>query len=179
MSLFQKKNSHEMELLFKEYFPLLCLVSFGIVKDKDAAKDVVQDFFISYWQRRESVSITVSFRAYAIRAVKNLSLKSLEKAKKQKLILADFQIENYEDPKFGETVNEKGNVLALLDQLPESRRQIFISAILNGQSYAEIAKNQGISINTVKTQMKRAYAFLRQEGVQKVLHSLIWFSCFL
>lgn len=165
-----------MELLFKEYFPLLCLVAFGIVKDKDSAKDIVQDFFISYWQRQETISITVSFKAYAIKSVKNLSLKALQKAKKQELILTDLYIDECEDEKISDTLSSKGSVLSLLDQLPESRRQIFISAILNGQSYAEIAESQGISINTVKTQMKRAYAFLRQESAQKIIHSIMWLS---
>jgi len=40
---------------------------FSIVKDKDGAKDNVQDFFYSYWQRRASISITLPFKAYAIR----------------------------------------------------------------------------------------------------------------
>ncbi len=176
MPLFKKQTNREMELLFKEYFPLLCLVSFGIVKDRDTAKDIVQEFFISYWQRKEAISLTVSFKAYAIKAVKNLSLKNLEKAKKQKSVLENLSIERSEEPKITDIPSANGSILALLDQLPDSRRQIFISAILNGQSYAEIAENQGISINTVKTQMKRAYAFLRQESAQKIIHSLVWLS---
>lgn len=163
-----------MGQLFKEHYPLLCLISFGITKDKDAAKDVVQDFFISYWQRRTSVSITTSFKAYAIRAVKNLSLLSLEKEKKEKLLLQNLNITDYEEPKVFALPHSNSKVLALLNELPESRREIFISAILNGQSYAEIAENQGISINTVKTQMKRAYAFLRTETAENLLHILIW-----
>lgn len=175
MLLNKKDHTDEMEKLFKEHYPLLCLISFGITKDKDAAKDVVQDFFISYWQRRTSVSITTSFKAYAIRAVKNLSLLSLEKEKKEKLLLQNLNITDYEDPKVFTLSHSNSKVLALLNELPESRREIFISAILNGQSYAEIAETQGISINTVKTQMKRAYAFLRTETVENLLHILIWY----
>jgi RNA polymerase sigma-70 factor (ECF subfamily) len=37
-----------------------------------------------------------------------------------------------------------------------------MSRIVEGNSYAEIAENYNISVNTVKTQMKRAYAFLRE-----------------
>ncbi|SDM05531.1 sigma-70 family RNA polymerase sigma factor [Kriegella aquimaris] len=174
MPLHQKNDADELEQLFKEHYSLLCLISFGILKDKEAAKDIVQDFFISYWQRRTTISITISFKAYAIRAVKNLSLLSLEKAKKEKSILHDLKPIVYEDPKVLGAPHSNGKVLALLNKLPESRRQIFISAILNGQSYAEIAETQGISINTVKTQMKRAYAFLRTEAAENLLRIVFW-----
>jgi len=72
-----------------------------------------------------------------------------------------------------EPSNPNRRIEALLGQLPESRRRIFISAIINGQSYAEIAEAQGISINTVKTQMKRAYAFLRSKASDSLIHLFI------
>ncbi|RAJ10393.1 RNA polymerase sigma factor [Arenibacter echinorum] len=171
-----KKNcNQEMEKLFKEHFPMLCLISFGIVKDKDTAKDIVQDFYISYWQRAASVSITISFKAYAIKAVKNLSLLSLEKAKKEKFLIQSLNTPKYDEPEPMEPPSANGRkIQALLNELPESRKQIFISAIINGRSYAEIAEMQGISINTVKTQMKRAYAFLRSEASENLLHFFLW-----
>ncbi|ASO03973.1 RNA polymerase sigma-70 factor [Arenibacter algicola] len=170
-----KKNcTQEMEKLFKEHFPMLCLIAFGIVKDKDTAKDIVQEFYISYWQRRETVSISISFKAYAIRAVKNLSLQSLDKAKKEKSLLHSLASPKYEDPEDMAVSNTNGKIQALLNELPESRKQIFISAIINGQSYAEIAETKGISINTVKTQMKRAYAFLRSEATENLLNIFIY-----
>ena len=171
-----KKNyNQEMENLFKEHFPMLCLIAFGIVKDKDTAKDIVQDFYISYWQRRDAVSLTISFKAYAIKAVKNMSLLSLEKAKKEKSLLQSLNTPKYHDPEPMDPPNANGRkIQALLNELPESRKQIFISAIINGRSYAEIAEMQGISINTVKTQMKRAYAFLRSEASENLLHFFLW-----
>ncbi|MCM4170567.1 hypothetical protein DHD32_03675 [Arenibacter sp. TNZ] len=174
MPLQPKINKRELEELFKEHYPMLCLISFSIVKDKDAAKDNVQDFFISYWQRRASICITTSFQAYAIRAVKNLSLLSLEKAKKEKILIQELNTPEYEDLKVFEPSNTFDKIHTLLNQLPESRKQIFISAIINGQSYAEIAETNGISINTVKTQMKRAYAFLRTEATENILSFFLW-----
>jgi RNA polymerase sigma-70 factor (ECF subfamily) len=174
MPLQPKINKRELEKLFKEHYPMLCLISFGIVKDREAAKDNVQDFFISFWQRRASIYITTSFQAYAIRAVKNLSLLSLEKAKKEKNLIQELNTLDYEDPKLLEPSHTVGKIHTLLNQLPESRKQIFISAIINGQSYAEIAETKGISINTVKTQMKRAYAFLRSEATENLLNIIIY-----
>ena len=51
----------ELELFFKSNHAFLCLAALSIVKDKDVAKDIVQDFFISYWERRKNVQFTVSF----------------------------------------------------------------------------------------------------------------------
>ena len=154
---------------------MLCLIAFGIVKDKDLAKDIVQDFYMSYWQRREAIAITISFKAYAIRAVKNMSLLSLEKAKKEKSLLQSLNTPKYNDPEPMDPPNTNGRkIQALVNELPESRKQIFISAIINGRSYAEIAEMQGVSINTVKTQMKRAYAFLRSEATENLLHFFLW-----
>jgi len=174
MHLLRKNNTDEIERLFKEHHSLLCLVSFGILKDGEAAKDIVQDFFISYWQRKKSISITTSFKSYAIRAVKNLSLLSLEKKRKEESILQGLGKSDYEETNTLSSANERSSIQVLLNKLPESRRQIFISAILNGQSYAEIAENQGISINTVKTQMKRAYAFLRSEATENLIRLFFW-----
>ncbi|SMG39262.1 sigma-70 family RNA polymerase sigma factor [Arenibacter troitsensis] len=175
-----KQNcNQEMEHLFKEHFPMLCLIAFGIVKDKDLAKDIVQDFYMSYWQRREAVAITISFKAYAIKAVKNMSLLCIEKAKKEKSLLQSLNTPQYNDPEPMDPPNTNGRkIQALINELPESRKQIFISAIINGRSYAEIAEMQGISINTVKTQMKRAYAFLRSEATENLLHFFLWAALF-
>jgi RNA polymerase sigma-70 factor (ECF subfamily) len=170
----RSENSlREMELLFKEQYALLCMVSFGIVKDKDASKDIVQDFFISYWQRKETILVTVSFKAYAIKAVKNLSFLYLEKAKKNKALLNNLNIEIFEEQQVFDKPKDFSKIQELIDRLPESRRNIFISFVVQGMSYAEIAENYDITINTVKTQMKRAYAFLRAEATEDMLYFFI------
>lgn len=158
-------NSTRTERLFKEHYTLLCLVAFSILKDKDAARDIVQDFFISYWLKSESISIRISFQAYAVRAVKNLSLTAIEKAKREQslddivLTKQEVDVDNAMDAS-----NKHDKLWALLNQLPCSRKEIFISSVVHGQTYAEIAELNGISINTVKTQMKRSYAFLRSKA---------------
>ncbi|WP_422081587.1 sigma-70 family RNA polymerase sigma factor [Ulvibacterium sp.] len=165
-----KDNTKEIERLFKEHYALLYLVSLGIVKDRETAKDVVQDFFISYWQKREHISLTVSFKSYAIKAVKNLSLLSVKKIAREKSLLRHLDVGNFEEQQVSTGSDKSLRLQELLNKLPESRRKIFMSFVVNGQSYSEIAENNGISVNTVKTQMKRAYAFLRTEATKDVLY---------
>ncbi len=172
------KDLKTFEDLYKEHFAFFSLVSFNITKDKDVAKDVVQDFFIYLWEKEEAINFTISFKAYGARAVKNLSLQYLEKHK-------TISLENNKKiilPKFEEQVvfekaeeNKKPRILTLVDKIPQARREIFISHIVEGHSYAEIAEMYNISINTVKTQMKRSYAFLRKFENTSTLTTILYF----
>ncbi|HTG64926.1 MAG TPA: sigma-70 family RNA polymerase sigma factor, partial [Flavobacterium sp.] len=152
------------EDLYKEHFAYLSLVSFNITKDKDVAKDVVQDFFIYLWEKEEALNFTISFKAYATRAVKNLSLQHLEKNKTISLDTNKIVLPKFEEQAVFERAeeNKKPRIQTLVEKIPQARREIFVSHVVEGHSYSEIAEMYNISVNTVKTQMKRAYAFLRE-----------------
>jgi len=144
-----------------------------MVKDEAAAEDITQDFFIYFWNRRNEVNIETSFQSYATRAVKNLSLSFL---KKQPLSVAlteqipsvqtDY-LEEEEALLLKETADEK--VMGLVNLLPDERKKVFLQYVVEGLSYADIAKANQISVNTVKTQMKRAYAFLKAKAAEDPL----------
>lgn len=151
----------DFELLFKENYELLCLVSYRIIKDRSAARDTVQDFFVYYWQKRNSILIKTSFQAYAFRAVRYMSIGVLKKRNEEKSMLKDLDNEVFDYPNHDIDFTSLKNVLELLNQMPKGRREIFESSVIHGMTYSEIAKLNGISVNTVKTQIKRAYAFFR------------------
>lgn len=97
-------RSDNIEFLFKEHYNLLCLVCFAILKDREASKDVVQDFFLSYWQKRNSISIKVSFCAYAVKSGKNLSLLVVKKDIKEKSLFEDLLIQEYDNQNYLQSV---------------------------------------------------------------------------
>jgi len=169
----------EYELMFRRHYKFLCIVAFGIVKDENAAEDIVQDFFLSLWQRRTEVSFLISFQSYAARAVKNLSISHL----RQKQILSDEQLQSVADE--ADPLEEKelllsgaaitARVMEVVDLLPAERKKIFLLHVLDRLSYAQIAEKNNISLNTVKTQMKKAYAFIRARVTDDAL-GLIFLS---
>ena len=65
-----------------------------------------------------------------------------------------------------------------MNALPAKCREIFILGCVDGMSYKEIAEQLGISVNTVKTQMKVAYKKIKsefEEGNNKFM--LLLFAC--
>ncbi|WP_289663577.1 sigma-70 family RNA polymerase sigma factor [Flavobacterium panacagri] len=171
------KDFKTFETLYKEHFVFFSLVSFNIVKDKDVAKDIVQDFFTYLWEKEETLNFSISFKAYGTKAIKNLSLQYLEKTKTISLQNTKIVTPKSEEQTAFENTeeNKKPKIQTLIDKIPQSRREIFISHVVEGLSYAEIAEDHNISINTVKTQMKRAYASLRESQNLSQLKFILYF----
>lgn len=168
----------DFEILFKKHNKFLNMISFQIVKDPDLAKDIVQDFFLNFWQKRHELLISGTFLAYATRAIKNRSIsymqrKPFESSTLQQLDdLADAdQLEAMEFQLAKEKLDLK--VSSLIELLPADRKKIFMAYVVDGLSYSAIAEKYGISVNTVKTQMKRAYAFMKEHSKDQSLDLLI------
>ena len=169
-----------IEKYFKENYTYLLLLSFSIVKDKDASEDIVQEFFLSVWQKKGFLIFNNSFKAYSTKAIKNLSIIYLEKINKEKLKMAQLKLDHLNYTENNEAVVPSGfnpKILCLLNKLPEKRRKILVSSVIHGHKYSDIAEDNNISINTVKTQIKRAYAFLQENyNYAKIL--ILMVHCF-
>ena len=157
------------ESLFKEHYNFLLLVSFQVVNDQDIAQDVVQQFFIDVWSKRNPDQIQ-NFQAYASRAVRNLSISHLRKLSTELSHKETYQrsVPTVELDDLSKTLRKEADqntedfVHNLVNLLPPKRRQVFLDFVVHGLSYEQIAEKHGVSINTVKTQMQRSYQFLKK-----------------
>ena len=159
--------------LFRLYFNPLMLYARGIVSDSEIAKDIVQEFFIKLWMTREEIGIKVSVKSYLYRSVHNLCIdylrKEITRAKNKTLSYDDlaFRLEIFEIEDSGSVIeslftDETGKIIAeTIKNLPPQCREIFILSRYRQLSYPEIANRLNISLSTVKTQMIRAMAKLK------------------
>ena len=179
----RKISIKSFEILFKENYYFLVLTSFQIVKDKDTAKDVVQDFFINYWEKRDHTEI-LNFKSYAARAVKNLSISYLRKIETENKRNDSFSIELHENvfvdqqtikEELDAQLKKEQELHQLIERLPKKRKEIFLAFVNDDLSYEEIAKKYGISINTVKTQMQRSYTFIKANIKGNDLNVLLFY----
>lgn len=150
------------------------MVSMYYVQDEDLAEDVVQEFFIDYWEKQRNQSLKTTFQAYAVRAVKNQSISKIRTLNTDDKRLNKFATETYSDQSTEETteIDQEAlqlEVLRLIDQLPTERKKILLMSSKQNLSNQEIANELGISIHTVKSQISKAYAYIR-ENVQLHIH---------
>jgi RNA polymerase sigma-70 factor, ECF subfamily len=166
----KKGNIRAFEILYKSYFPSLCLYSYGLIPDEELVKEIVNDVFLKIWDKRREIDIQYGIKPYLFRCVHNACLdhRRLKKNIRQYQTidisdkireLADHD-EEYIFQQIGFKRLEK-DVTASIDKLPDRCREIFILSRYELLSYIEISEKLNISVNTVKTQITRALESLR------------------
>ncbi|MGE7774759.1 RNA polymerase sigma-70 factor [Chitinophaga sp. NPDC101104] len=154
------------EELFRQHFVSLCTIAYYVVDDKDAARDIVQDFFLGFWSKRHQIRLTHDFKHYATKAVRYASINYLKKTGRVKLeeleVMDGLAMQfTAEDKEVRETRYRA--LWEALNRMPEQRRRIFLMSNQEKIKYKDIAEQMGISINTVKTHIRLALLFLREE----------------
>ncbi len=151
--------------LYEKYYAQMVLFAEGFLYDRDEAKDVVQDVFSDLWKKGEKPYLYSSEKTYLFACVKNRAINRIKKLniidKHQDQLQEAYLFSCQPDIPLDE--NLKNQIKAILEGMPLQMRSVLELHVFKGLKYAEIADKLGISINSVKTQMKRAFKRFRKE----------------
>ncbi|MEO3405408.1 sigma-70 family RNA polymerase sigma factor [Mucilaginibacter sp. CAU 1740] len=89
LSGIQQHNHDAFNELFNRYWKKLFKAAMSRLDDEDAAQDVVQEVFISLWQRRETIAIHTQLEAYLLSAVRFSVMSHFRSVKTNELRLQD------------------------------------------------------------------------------------------
>ena len=158
----QKQNKTVYKTVFNHFYKGLVLYANNFLFDQQASEDVVQEVFISLWENAKNIEIKTSLKAYLYAMVRNKCLNYLKSVKvTDDLNLIDLNsMLVLEDDLDLISEEEKtivyNHILKIIETFPESMQQVFKLKFIENYKYEEIADEMGISVNTVKTQLKRA-----------------------
>ena len=177
LDLLKKDESGAFRLLFDRYYDNLLLYCYHILDDLETAEDIVQDCFVNLWNSKRLHSFSGDLDRFIFKMVKNQAFLFLREYKKRYNIQVSFSQES--EISHYDTLDESSKEIELLyqtiDKLPEKCRKVFLMACLNDKTYQEVADELGTSINTVKTQMKTALKFLRENLQEELFFTLLLF----
>jgi RNA polymerase sigma-70 factor (ECF subfamily) len=168
-------NQHAFSEFYTRYRKYLMVVAVSLLADEMEAQDLVQEFFIDFWQKQLFNRIDPGynngegeiFKGYIHRAVYNRCLDRLSRHKSRQqrienmpapdiMCPPEYRIENREwQQQLGTSLQ------AAIDKVPPMSAKVFQLAYIQHKSRLEIATMMGVSPNTVKNQLVRAVKILR------------------
>lgn len=165
------------EEIFRTYYERLCNYANTILNDMDEAEEMVQNAFITVWEKHESLEIHTSLKSYLYRSVHNSCLNRVKHYKVRQIHgeaikhQADILYDDASEDLVGKEL--EGVINQAIEELPQQCRMVFRLSRFENLSYAEIAEQLNISVKTVENHMVKALKTLR-EKLKDYLPVLIW-----
>jgi len=164
----------DLKTFFENFYPQACRLAQKYLNDKYLSQDMAQDSFLGFWMKKEEFTTMDAAKNYIYTSVKNRCLNYLRDTKK----LSPKEVESFEKGSFFRDAVVENETYQLFYEAigtlsPQSQRIIEFS--LDGLKNAAIARELGITVNTVKTIKLRAFDFLRKKLNKNILIAFLFF----
>ena len=151
----------DAEALLEPLIPALRRYAYALVRDHDAADDLVQDTLeraLSRWTLRRSDG---DLRAWLFTIQRNLHVSALRQSQRRGAHVELDEATTPSSAALQESSIEIQDILATLDQLPEEQKSLLLLVGVEDLSYDDAAKVMGVPIGTVMSRLSRGRQRLR------------------
>jgi RNA polymerase sigma-70 factor (ECF subfamily) len=152
-------DSNAFSYLFEKYYQPLVRFAGRFLRDYQLADQIVQNVFVDLWVKREQLEIRSSFKSYLYQMTRNQALNHMKKEAKTVSLEKVSNIPDKTEKNPDNILVEKEFYSAVhkaIEKLPPKCRQIYVMKRYDRLTTEEVGRILNISVNTVKTQMKRA-----------------------
>ncbi len=151
-------DERAFKYFFDSYYDDLCNFVNGYLRDETLSEDIVQGIFVYLWEKKDTLPLNCSIKAYLYTASKNKALNHLRNLKTKNKVITDLlkQSEEYSSENadlFIEFEDLKKLVINAISALPAQCKIIYQLSRDKGLSNKEIADHLGISVKTVENQI--------------------------
>lgn len=164
--------------LVEKYQSRVHALAYGMIRDREEARDITQETFIRAYQRLMSLQLRAGpLRPWLYRTATNMSIDVIRRRKRRQLDhFADDSASMLEEATSPEVRHVQGpaeeferqethdRILDALEEIPEDQRQVLLLRELEGLGYAEIAEIAGVAEGTVMSRL-----FYARKKLQKIL----------
>jgi RNA polymerase sigma-70 factor (ECF subfamily) len=170
--------------LYRRYWEGLFVTAAKTLRGKDEAADVVQDVFLSLWNRRKELNIQGSIAAYLHTCVRYKCINYIEKNITRRdylLLLTEVEINNFPASAESNLVLKEmqETISKTVSKMPPKMQEVYKLSRQEHLSYKEIAEYMSISVETVKKHIQHALNLIRTDLPPNIyISAAIIFFCF-
>lgn len=163
-----KGNQLAQMEVYNRYQGAMYNIALRIVKDTAEAEDIMQEAFLTAFQKLDSFKGSATFGAWLKRIVINKSIEAYKKSKRFVPYDDSPHQEDVEDlveaqSQSDDTSQQAAAVLSCMQQLHQSYSQVLTLHLIEGYDYEELCELLGISYANCRTLISRAKQSLRKQ----------------
>ncbi|MDI5887250.1 RNA polymerase sigma factor [Flavobacterium yafengii] len=177
LNLLKEDDQLAFTEIFERYSKILVNHAYKMLGNRDEANDVVQEVFLSIWNKRYELTLTGSLSSYLYKATKNRILNHIAHEKvvsryadsisnfiENSYVLADSNLREKE---------LEAIIAREIALLPEKMREVFLLRKVEELSYDEIALQLNITDKTAKQQVYNSLKILRGK-LKSLMSVFVW-----
>ena len=161
----RNKDKSAFEFVFRQHYRQLCGYARKYLDEVEAAEEIVQEVFVKFWEKCDTIAPDSSVKSYLYRSVHNTCLNYIKHMKVRDnyrdYVMTYMETSSYMD--FSEEPKLEQKIRDAIDDLPPQCSRIFKLSRFEGLKYQEIADHLGLSVKTVEVQMGKALKVLREK----------------
>jgi RNA polymerase sigma factor (sigma-70 family) len=155
-------------LLYKQYSKAMYNIAIRFLNNKMDAEDILQESFVTAFEKLNSLSDPGSFGSWLKRIVINNCITQIRRKNVEFADLEDNITEEFTDETDEDLNIDPALVHNAIKDLPDGGRTILVLHALEGYKHREIAEMLSVSESTSKSQYKRALELLYVSLKQKI-----------
>ncbi len=153
-----------LSLIYERFKDDLLTVATWLVVDTATGEDVLHDAFVAFASQASRLRMRGSLRGYLVACVANRARDELRRRSRRPASLADA--DDAASPAAGPVealadCEEADRMRAALTDLPYEQREVIVLHLHGDLTFAEVARQQGLSINTVQSRYRYGLDKLR------------------
>lgn len=163
-----KGDSKCQQIVYQKFYGKMLGACMRYSKDREEARDILQDGFLKVFTNIRSYTGTGSFEGWIRKVIINTALDYIRKNKQLiQYANSDYVEENAEAIKDEDENNEYQSlnteeIMKAVQQLPTAYRTVFNMFVVDGFSHQEIAEQLGVNIGTSKSNLSKAKMHLKK-----------------
>jgi RNA polymerase sigma-70 factor (family 1) len=166
VSRIKEGDNRAFDILFRKYYPRLFAFAQRFIQDEDLSKDIIQEVFITFWERRATFK-SISTEGFLYKMVRNHCLNYIrdQKVFENKTVKLEnaskleelYRIAIVKDEPYYLIEDELNKEIEnVLKKLPETCRKVFELSRTEGLMNKEIAERMNFSVKNVEKYISQA-----------------------
>lgn len=172
-SLFELMRQGDLDafsVLFERYNNQLLDYGFRLTHSKEDVADMLQEIFVSLWNRRREITFSHSVKAWLYQAVRFQAAKYIHQNVRKRALLEELVslLPETESILPDSTLQHKqldNAIREVIDHMPARMKEVFVLSREQQLSHREIGNRLNIAESTVKKTVQNALRFIREKSI--------------